>query len=98
MDAKFQVLYLGLLCEPKGVMTLIDAAKILQGSDCHCEFMLVGGWDSSEFKDKFQAMVDDAGVSDMFNYGGFKRGDDKWQAYADADVFIFPGMMPMPMM
>ena len=94
MDAKFQVLYLGLLCEPKGVMTLIDTAKILRASDCHCEFMLVGGWESAEFRDEFQARVDDAGVSDVFNYGGVKRGDDKWQAYADADVFIFPSHHP----
>ena len=92
--AEFQLLYVGLLCKQKGVQELVETAKLIRDAGCSCEIVLVGGWDSVEFKDEFMALAVDAGVDDMFTYSGIKKGDDKWQAYADADAFIFPTKHP----
>lgn len=92
--AVFQVLYLGLLCEPKGVMELVETARILDSAGCVCEFVMVGGWESDAFKAEFESALEEAGIRRMFHFRGVCKGDEKWQAYADADTFIFPTHHP----
>ena len=90
----FQILYLGLLCEPKGVMELVDTASRLKKSGCECEFVMVGGWESDAFQSELESAIARAEVSEMFLFKGILKGDSKWQAYADADAFIFPTHHP----
>jgi len=93
-DDVFRVLYLGLLCEPKGVMELVETAKWLKEAGCDFEFVMVGGGESEEFKFQLEEAIEKGGVSEMFQFRGVLRGDEKWQAYADADVFVFPTHHP----
>ena len=93
-DDIFQVLYLGLLCEPKGVMALVEAAKLLKEAECDCEFVMVGGWESEEFKRDFERLIEQVGVAERFHFKGTQQGQAKWQAYADADAFLFPTHHP----
>lgn len=93
-DGVFQILYLGLLCEPKGVIGLVDTARQLKKSKLDCQFVMVGGWESEAFKAEFTTLVHQAGVAEMFDFRGVQNGEAKWQMYADADSFIFPTHHP----
>lgn len=90
----FQVLYLGLLCEDKGVLELVKTARQLREWGCDMEFVMVGAWESDSFETEFQAAASQAGVSEMFRLLGVQKGESKWQVYADADAFIFPSHHP----
>lgn len=93
-ESKLQVLYLGLLCEDKGVLEMVETARHLQGWGGAVEFVMVGAWESESFRACFETAASEAGVSDMFCFLGVQQGEAKWQAYADADVFIFPSHHP----
>lgn len=88
------LLYVGLLCEAKGVLELVDIAKLLQNRDISCVFVMVGAWESEAFKLQFNQSAAVAGVDKMFCFKGELSGSSKWQAYADADVFLFPTFHP----
>lgn len=90
----FRVLYVGLLCEPKGVLEIVETARILKEAGQECEFVLVGGWESEAFKARLEQAVQRAGVGALIHAAGVKNGTDKWQAYADADMFLFPSHHP----
>lgn len=93
-DTPIRLLYVGLLCEPKGLLDLIEVAKILKKAGLTYEFSLVGGWESECFKNRFDEKMKREGVGEMFRCEGVKNGMKKWQAYADADVFVFPSRHP----
>ncbi len=85
-----RALFIGSLSEGKGILELIKTASSLKGRGCEIEFQVVGGWGSPEFEAEAQALLRDAGVAEMITFSGVLAGDDKWQAYADADLFFFP--------
>lgn len=90
----FHVLCLGLLCEPKGVLALVKTAQILKASGVACKFIMVGDWESDAFKHSFNSEAEERDVSEMIELKGVLKGDQKWQAYANADAFIFPSHHP----
>ena len=93
-DSTLRLLYVGMLCEEKGVLNLIELAKILQEQGHAVEFQMVGGWESAEIKLQFEKDSQEAEVLGMFQFTGPLSGDAKWQAYADTDIFLFPTHHP----
>lgn len=89
-DAELRVLFLGALNEGKGVLDIIRATKIARRKGCQFEVVMVGAWASGTFKQQAEALVADEGLADVIVFPGPMKGGEKWQAYADADVFIFP--------
>lgn len=89
-----RLLYLGLLCEPKGVMEMLSVASELKASGVECEFVMVGAWESSALEREFKSAADTQEVAGMFHFKGVLSGEKKWQAYADADIFLFPTHHP----
>lgn len=90
----FRVLYLGLLCEPKGLLDLVETAKRIKEEGRSCQFVMIGAWESDTFQQQMEQAIDEARVNEMFDFQGTKHGDAKWLAYADADAFIFPTHHP----
>ena len=88
--AKFRALLLGALNEGKGVLDVVRTAKFLKDRVCDIEFRVVGAWASGEFKAQAEALVVDEGLEEAVFFPGPKKGLDKWQEYADCDVFLFP--------
>jgi glycosyltransferase involved in cell wall biosynthesis len=84
------ILFVGFLIENKGVITVLEAAgKLLErGIDFEVRFM--GEFESPEFRDRFWATAESLGVHDNVAHLGVLTGDEKFQAYADADIFCFP--------
>ena len=88
--AVFRALFLGALNEGKGVLDVIRSAKLTRANNCKIEYMLVGSWSSDQFRNEAEALVTNEQLEDIIKFTGPLKGDDKWQAYADADIFIFP--------
>ena len=85
-----RLLFLSNLIVSKGVLVLLDALKILKdkGYSFQCDF--VGGEtneiDASRFADEANKRL----LNRMVIYQGRKYGEDKEEAYKNADVFVFP--------
>lgn len=85
-------LFVASLQEGKGVLEILKTAKVLidRGRTADFRFRIVGKWFSSEFEREARKLHAELGVGEMVEFVGQLTGDEKWQAYADADVFFFP--------
>ncbi len=86
------VLFVGSLQEGKGVMEILRTASLLkqQGRERDFKFRLVGKWFSTEFENEVHRLRTAAGLESMVEFAGQLIADEKWRAYAGADVFLFP--------
>lgn len=87
-----KVLFVGSLQEGKGVLEVLKTAAVLKSrskSD-QFRFSLVGPWFSPEFQQEALHAMRALDVEDMIEFPGQLTGDDKWRAYANADLFFFP--------
>ncbi|MFD0892810.1 glycosyltransferase family 4 protein [Luteolibacter ambystomatis] len=87
----FQVLFVGNLYEDKGVLDLVTACKSAAARiDRSVRLRLVGKWPDEGTRAKFEALVADLPANLTIDPPAPAYGDDKWQAFAGADVFGFP--------
>ena len=86
------VLYVGSLQEGKGLLEILKTAAILkrQGRAQDFRFRIVGKWFSREFEADVRHLQDEFELGGMVEFAGQLTGDEKWRAYAEADVFFFP--------
>ncbi len=86
------VLFVGSLQEGKGVLEILRTADLLkqQGRERDFKFRLVGKWFSKEFENEVHRLRADADLESMVEFAGQLIADEKWLAYAGADVFFFP--------
>jgi len=88
-----KLLFLSNLIESKGVLVLIEACSILQKRAClfTCDF--IGGvGDVSEIA--FTDFVKQKNLSQTVSYLGTKYGNEKSEAFRQADIFVFPSFYP----
>jgi len=87
-NARVEILFLGMVCEEKGVGILIEACHILKarGLDFVCK---VAGRAASE--EEFGPLRDRAASLDNhIEFLGPLIGEAKWARFAEADIFCFP--------
>lgn len=89
-DDIFQIIFVGLLSEGKGLMQIVETAKILKDRSCPFQCKVIGDWSSTTFHNEIVAKIKNEHLEDSFQFTGTLSGADKWQAYADADCFFFP--------
>ena len=84
------ILFVGVLRPSKGVKVLLEACRELRvcGVQFHLEVM--GQFYSSEFKAEVEALIESFDLASHVTFLDVKIGDEKWQAYARADLFCFP--------
>ncbi|XZE34167.1 glycosyltransferase [Pirellulaceae bacterium SH501] len=85
-----RVLYLGTVCEGKGVTILIEACRILCESNVPFYLDIVGSFESESYRDFLHTEITRLGLNDHITLHGQKVGPAKWQMFAQADVFCFP--------
>jgi len=85
------VLFVGALNEGKGVYEALKAVDRLCGEQPDLKFTMsfAGAWASVEFEKKCLSYLDSRTLRNVTSLG-ILQGDEKWQAYANADVFFFP--------
>lgn len=98
-DGKRRVLFVSRMHPKKGVMELVEAwSKLSSASsvcsvvkDWRCELVYtVNGDFEREYEAKVKAKVKESGLEDQFIFTGALNDDEKWQAYARADLFVLP--------
>lgn len=96
---KRRVLFVSRMHPKKGVLELVEAwAKLSSASsvcsvvkDWICELVYtVNGDFEQEYEAKVKARVNELGLEDQFVFTGALNDDEKWKAYAKADLFVLP--------
>lgn len=84
------ILYVGVLQESKGVMILLQAAKLLVDQGLSIKVNLMGEFASSCFRDQAIDFCEKNDLGNVVYFPGVKKGTEKWQYFLDADIFCFP--------
>jgi glycosyltransferase involved in cell wall biosynthesis len=85
-----RILFVGALYESKGIWVLMEAAQLLKARGREFSLECVGRFESPALESGVRALVDDAKLTSCVTFPGVLTGDDKWRAYARADVFCLP--------
>ena len=89
-----RVLFVSRMHPKKGVLELVEAfKKVVSGGVKEWEVELVytvSGELEKEYEAKVKARVKELGLEDSFIFTGALNDEDKWQAYARADLFVLP--------
>jgi glycosyltransferase involved in cell wall biosynthesis len=85
------VLYLGRLSEKKSPDVLLQAFALLCKAERDAELRLVfAGPDDGGMRQRLSQMAGALGVSSRVQIRAAAYGEEKWNAYRDADVFVLP--------
>lgn len=84
------ILYVGVIQESKGVLVLLEAAKILKEQGCSFQVNLMGDFASEEFKSRTTDYCRQHSLEKTIHWVGVQKGADKWQYFLDADILCFP--------
>lgn len=82
------ILFLGMVCEEKGVGVLIEACKLLQARGVKFSCKIAGRASSEEELAKLREKA--AELGNLVSFVGPVNGDAKWELFAECDVFCFP--------
>jgi len=86
----YELLYVGTLTENKGVEYLVRAVRSLPED---CRVRIVG---SGPREDALRSLAADCGVADRIAFEGWVPYEEIGGVYADADLFVHPGIWPEP--
>lgn len=85
------ILFLGRLSKKKSPDLLLKAfATVAAGGPGGELHLAIAGPDESGMKEQLVRLAGEAGVEKRVHFRGAIFGDEKWQAYRDADVFVLP--------
>ncbi len=84
------LLFVGLIRESKGILVLVEAMRILAEKGLPVCAKIVGKFESPEFERFVLTRIEELGLSERFDFYGVLVGDEKHQAYLNADIFCFP--------
>ena len=87
---KTRILYVGTVCETKGILVLLDALSRLHRELKSIHLDIVGSFQPSSFKAVVSRKIDSLNLSSNVSVHGQKIGDEKWTMFANADLFCFP--------
>lgn len=84
------VLFVGLLNESKGIEILVEASGILRQKGCDFNVTVLGKFESNDFEQKVRGRVSSLQLDKTITFLGVKSGQEKFEVYAQADIFCFP--------
>ena len=86
------ILNVGLQCVEKGTTALVKAfAKIHRGFP-EARLVLVGEFASDSYHNEIRNLISSLGISGSVVITGLLLGEEKWENYATADIFVFPSL------
>jgi glycosyltransferase involved in cell wall biosynthesis len=85
-----QLLYLGTVCESKGIFILLDACAELRKESQNFQLHIVGSFQPASMKQRLIDQVNRLGLSQHVTLHGQMIGDAKWAMFARSDIFCFP--------
>jgi glycosyltransferase involved in cell wall biosynthesis len=84
------ILFMGILNEGKGLLTLIDACYVLLKSGISFRVVCAGAFESEVFRNQVEERLQACGLGEIIRFSGVITGEEKSKAFRDADVFCFP--------
>ncbi len=84
------ILSVGVLCESKGVMILLESIKLLVRTGYKFKVQFMGRFESEEFRSKVLAYIDQWILHDYIEFLGVQTGTQKYLTFNKADIFCFP--------
>lgn len=86
-----RALFVSRMHPKKGVLELVEAWSNFKPHDWQCELVYtVSGEFEKDYESKVKARVNELGLQDQFIFTGPLNDDEKWKAYARADLFVLP--------
>ncbi|AMV32000.1 D-inositol 3-phosphate glycosyltransferase [Pirellula sp. SH-Sr6A] len=85
-----RILYLGTVTEEKGVSVLLDACRILLEAQTPFRLDIVGGFGSEMYRQQLEQDIASKRLQEHVTMHGQKVGQEKWNMFAQADIFCFP--------
>lgn len=89
-SANAKLIYLGTVCEGKGIIVLLEACKVLRDRTIPFQLDIVGSFQSEEFEKEVRGLIDRHGLQSVVNTIGQRTGDEKWNRLQSSDIFCFP--------
>lgn len=87
---RVNLLYAGVINETKGILVLLEAAKLLKDRQLDFNLVCIGDYASHQFQSVVESRVDYYNLNDCVSFLGVRVGDAKWQEFIRADIFCFP--------
>jgi glycosyltransferase involved in cell wall biosynthesis len=85
-----RILFMGILCESKGLLALIDACGQLKSRGVPFELNVVGQFQTSTFESVLRRRIEELNLQDAVCFHGVLQGDAKWHTFSQSDVFCLP--------
>jgi glycosyltransferase involved in cell wall biosynthesis len=89
-----RILYVGTVCEEKGILYLLEALEKLRKDSPTIHLDIVGGFQPSDFENVVRARLNALSLNSIVTVHGQKTGNEKWQMFANANIFCFPTFYP----
>jgi glycosyltransferase involved in cell wall biosynthesis len=91
-EGPLKVLFVGSLQEGKGILEILKTAALIRdrGHGVNFRFEIVGRWMDDEFEMETLALHKELDLAGIVEFPGQLTGNEKWEAYQNADVFFFP--------
>ena len=90
LEEEGRVLFVGNVCEAKGIMTMLEAMDILKGPFPEMKLIIAGPIASRDFYSKASCFIKERGLDDRINFLGHLDEDRLRQEYQKASIFAFP--------
>jgi glycosyltransferase involved in cell wall biosynthesis len=84
------ILFVGMLAESKGVMVLLEAARILARDHRDFSVWFMGQFTSAAFEQTARGFRRGHGLDDLVSFLGPLIGDAKWERFRQSDILCFP--------
>ncbi|MFC5864171.1 glycosyltransferase family 4 protein [Acidicapsa dinghuensis] len=84
------ILFMGILCEGKGLLTLIDACSLLKENGISFRVVCAGTYGFGTTCEEIDALIASRGLKQHFSFPGVVFNDKKAEVFKEADVFCFP--------
>ena len=85
-----RILFAGVLCESKGVLTILHALAMLRDDGLDVRATFAGPWQSSDFEHRVQHLVREKSLDGFVSFPGALHGDRYLRLFDEAHAFCFP--------
>ena len=89
-DKPVTILYVGVLCEEKGVNVLLNALTLLAENGRHFQAHFMGRFESGEYEQAIRSFISIHHLTERVTFLGVLSGEAKHAAFRNADIFCFP--------
>jgi glycosyltransferase involved in cell wall biosynthesis len=84
------ILSVGVLCESKGVLILLESIYLLARKDYQFKVQFMGRFESDLFRQRVNDYIAKHNLTSYVQLIGVQTGSQKYQTFTQADIFCFP--------